>query len=148
MNIKVYRFSSDTQSTLSAIHIDGKFHCYGLEDEFRTVKVWGETRIPKGKYNIGVRTVGGHNERYSNKFPSFHKGMLHVLDVPNFEYILIHIGNTDDDTAGCLLLGQECNNNRIDKGALVGSTLAYREFYRLVIDSAIDGNLTIEYIDL
>ena len=74
--------------------------------------------------------------------------MLHVLDVPNFEYILIHIGNTDDDTAGCLLVGQECNNNRIDKGSLLGSTLAYREFYRLVIDSAIDGDLTVEYIDL
>jgi hypothetical protein len=148
MNIKVYRFSSDTQSTLSAIHIDGKFLCYGLEDQFRTVKVWGETRIPKGVYNVGMRTTGGHNARYSKKFPSFHKGMLHVLDVPNFEYILIHIGNTDDDTAGCLLVGQECNNNRIDKGALLGSTLAYREFYKLVCDEAIDGNLTIEYIDL
>ena len=148
MNIKVYRFSSDTQSTLSAIHIDGKFECYGLEDQHRTKKVWGETRIPKGKYNLGVRFVGGHNERYSNKFPSFHRGMLHVLDVPNFEYILIHIGNTDDDTAGCLLVGQECNNNKIEKGRLLGSTLAYKEFYNKVIDSAINELVTIEYIDL
>lgn len=146
--IKVYRFSSDTDSTLSAIHIDGKFECYGLEDEHRTVKLWGETRIPKGKYKIGVRTIGGHNERYSKKFSSFHKGMLHVLNVPNFEYILIHIGNTDDDTAGCLLVGQECNNNKISKGALIGSTLAYRSFYNKVINSAIEGSLTIEYIDL
>ena len=148
MDIKVYRFSSDTDSTLSAIHIDGKFECYGLEDEFRTVKVWGETRIPKGKYNIGVRNIGGHNQRYSKKFPSFHKGMLHVLEVPNFEYILIHIGNTDDDTAGCLLVGQECNNNKISKGCLLGSTLAYRAFYNKVIDSAINDDLTIEYVDL
>jgi hypothetical protein len=148
MEIKVYRFSSDTDSTLSAIHIDGKFLCYGLEDEHRTVKVWGETRIPKGKYKVGMRTEGGHNSRYSKKFPSFHKGMLHVLDVPNFQYILIHIGNTDDDTAGCLLVGQECNNNRIDKGCLLGSTLAYREFYLKVCNEAINGTLSIEYIDL
>ena len=67
---------------------------------------------------------------------------------PNFEYILIHIGNTDDDTAGCLLLGQECNNNRLNKGFLIGSTSAYREFYNVVVDSAESGELTIEYVDL
>ena len=148
MNIKVYRFSSDTQSTLSAVHIDGKFICYGLEDEKRTVKVWGETRIDQGKYNVSLRKVGGHHSRYSEKFKSFHKGMLHVENVPNFEYILIHIGNTDDDTAGCLLLGQECNNNRLNKGFLIGSTSAYREFYNVVVDSAESGELTIEYVDL
>ena len=148
MEIKIYRFSSDTQSTLSACHIDGKFECFGLEDEFRTVKVWGETRIPKGKYKLGLRKVGGHNSRYSKKFPSFHKGMLEVKDVPNFKYILIHIGNTDDDTAGCYLVGQECKNNRIGKGRLEGSTLAYKEFYNKVIDSVANGDCSIEYIDL
>ncbi len=74
--------------------------------------------------------------------------MLHVLDVTNFKYILIHIGNTDDDTAGCYLTGQECKNNRIGKGRLEGSTLAYKEFYNKVIDSVVGGDCTIEYIDL
>lgn len=148
MKLKIYRFSSDTDSTLSACHIDGKFECYGLEDEHRTIKVWGETRIPKGTYTIGLRTVGGHNERYSKKF-SFHKGMLEVKDVPYFKYILIHIGNTDDDTAGCYLTGQKCNNNKLEKGRLEGSTLAYVSLYKKVL-SAIEKNepVTIEYIDL
>ena len=149
MKIKVYRFSSDTDSTLSAIHIDGKFECYGLEDEFRTTKVWGETRIPKGTYKIGLRKEGGHHSRYSNKFPSFHKGMLHVLDVPNFKYILIHIGNTDDDTAGCLLLGNYCNNNKLEAGRLTHSTLAYCAFYKKVLKALEDfQDVSIEYIDL
>ena len=45
----------------------------------------GETRIPKGIYKIGLRTVGGHHIKYSSKFPSIHKGMLQVLDVANFQ---------------------------------------------------------------
>jgi hypothetical protein len=148
MEVKIYRFSSDTQSTLSACHIDGKFVCYGLEDEYRTVKIWGETRIDAGKYPLGLRRVGGHNNRYARKFSSFHQGMLEVKNVPNFKYVLIHIGNTDDDTAGCYLVGQECNNNRLEKGRLTGSTLAYKDFYNKVIDSVVKGDCSIEYIDL
>ena len=68
-------------------------------------KIKGETRIPAGTYNIGVRTVGGFHSRYVKKYGDLHQGMLHVLDVPGFEYILIHTGNTDEHTMGCLLVG-------------------------------------------
>ena len=149
MKIKVYRFSSDTDSTLSAVHIDGKFECYGLEDEHRTVKVFGETRIPKGTYKVTLRKEGRCHTNYSKKFPSTHKGMLHVLDVPNFQYILIHIGNTDEDTAGCLIVGNYCNNNKLEAGRLTQSTKAYSALYEKAI-AAIERNepITIEYIDL
>ena len=149
MKIQVYRFSSDTDSTLSAVHIDGKFECYGLEDEHRTVKVFGETRIPKGTYKVTLRKEGRCHTNYSKKFPSTHKGMLHVLDVPNFQYILIHIGNTDDDTAGCLIVGNYCNNNKLEAGRLTQSTKAYSALYEKAI-AAIERNepITIEYIDL
>ena len=149
MNIKVYRYSSQSRTTISAIHINGEFECFGLEDRYREEKVRGETRIPKGKYKIGLRTVGGHHIRYSKKFPEFHKGMLHVLDVPNFKYILLHIGNGEKDTQGCLLVGQEANNNKLKKGLLKGSTLAYIDLYKKVI-KAIDlgEEVTIEYLDL
>ena len=46
-------------------------------------------------------------------------GMLHVLDVPNFKYILIHCGNTDEDTAGCLLLGDTQENNLVKKDGFI-----------------------------
>ena len=148
MNIEVLRFSSQSQTTLSAILIDGKFECYGLEDCHREEKVQGETRIPAGKYAITLRTEGGFHYRYQEKFPLFHEGMLWVRDVEGFEFILIHIGNTKKDTEGCLLVGEGLNNNKIGKGMVSSSTGAYTALYKKVVSSAVLGELTIEYKDL
>ena len=149
MKLVNYRYSSQSRTTLGALHIDGKFECHSLEDRHRDVKVMGETRIPSGTYKIGLRTVGGHHIKYSNKFPDIHQGMLHVLDVPNFKYILIHIGNGEKDTMGCLLVGQEANNNKLYKGQITNSTTAYFELYKKVIKAIDEGEeVTIEYIDL
>ena len=126
MNIEVLRYNDTGKETLGLLMINGVFRGHTLEDEERTVKVWGETRIPEGTYKICLRNEGGHHARYSKKFPDIHKGMLHVIDVPNFKHILIHIGNTDDDTAGCLLVGSSlgAGNNSIG-----GSTNKYVEIY-------------------
>ena len=145
MHIRIDRFSANHDATLSTVWIDGKFECFGLEDEYRADKVAAETRIPAGIYNVGVRTVGSFNARYAKKFPSFHKGMLEVLDVPNFKHILIHIGNTDGDTAGCLLVGRSAR--ALSKLTITHSRMAYRIFYQKVIASALAGDLFIEYID-
>lgn len=145
MKITVERITSDPDTTISIIFIDGVFECFGLEDEYREDKVFSETRIPAGRYKIGVRTIGGFHRRYSKKF-IFHRGMLEVLDVPNFEYILLHVGNTDDDTAGCLLVGVGANS-KIGDMAIQSSVAAYRKLYSKVIEEALAGRLTIEYID-
>ncbi len=146
MNITVERIKSDNDATLSLVYIDGTFECFGIEDEFRKEKIANETRIPSGVYNIGVRTVGGFNNRYTAKFPDFHKGMLQVLNVPNFEYILIHIGNTDDDTAGCLVVGENAHTSGAIKNS--SSTNAYKKLYKKVIEHALLGEVTIKYVDL
>lgn len=148
MRLELKRVSKNTESTIGALFLDGEFQCYTIEDEERTVKVKGETRIPEGFYSVGVRDVGGFHSRYSQKFPQSHKGMLQILDVPNFEYILIHIGNDDDDTAGCILVGNKPNNNKREKGFLGDSTSAYLDLYKKVIDEAINGCLTITITDL
>tara|TARA_R110002012_G_scaffold265431_1_gene448825 strand:+ start:616 stop:1080 length:465 start_codon:yes stop_codon:yes gene_type:complete len=148
MKIQVYRYSSQSQTTLSSILIDGKFNCHGLEDRHRDIKVKGSTRIPSGTYNVTLRTEGGHHHRYKNKY-DFHKGMLWVRDVPNFEWILIHVGNDPlKDSEGCLLVANEVNNNRTDKGYGTRSVKAYKDLYKKVVGSAEAGDLTIEYIDL
>ncbi len=146
MLIEVNRIKSDSDATLSTIFIDGRFECFGLEDEYRADKVAGETRIPQGRYKVGVRDVGGFHGRYSTKFPSFHHGMLQVMEVPGFEYILIHIGNTDEDTAGCLLVGQ--NGNTASELTVGSSTTAYKGLYNKCIQSALAGELWIQYRDL
>lgn len=146
MRITVNRFVSDNNSTVSLILVDGVFVCFGLEDEYREKKVAGETRIPAGVYKIGLRTVGGFDARYSTRFADIHEGMLHILDVPGFEWILIHVGNTEEHTAGCLLVGSTADPTP-GKMSIGRSADAYRKFYPLVIDAAKAGDLTIEFID-
>tara|TARA_R110000751_G_scaffold160570_5_gene266203 strand:+ start:137 stop:550 length:414 start_codon:yes stop_codon:yes gene_type:complete len=125
------------------------FLCYTLEDEFREVKVSGETRIPSGTYNITLRTEGGFNERYTEKFgSSFNKGMLWVRDVPNFEYILIHIGNTDQNSSGCLLVGDSQTQNITKNGFIGASTDAYKRIYPKIADVLVSGGkVDITYVD-
>ena len=154
MKLKVLRFSSQEDSTSGLLFLEGKkgleFLCYTLEDERRVLKVRGETRVPSGTYKIELRTEGGFHEKYKKKYGGFHKGMLHVTNVPNFEYILIHTGNTDEHTAGCLLVGDSQENNIIIKDGFIGKSVnAYKRIYPN-ISRAIERNeeVTIEYIDL
>jgi hypothetical protein len=145
MLLTVNRFTSDQDATLSTVSIDGVFECFGLEDEYRIDKVPGETRIPSGFYSVRLRTVGGFHVNYSARFPDIHQGMLQVMDVPGFEFILIHVGNTDEDTAGCLLVG--CNANTSQSLSVGSSVKAYKRLYRRVIEAAKADQLTIQYWD-
>jgi len=153
MKLMVLRFSSQKDST-SGLLFDvtndkRNFLCYTLEDEHRDEKVYSETRIPAGKYNVTLRTVGGMTKRYEKRFPDIHKGMLWVRDVSNFEYILIHCGNTDDHTAGCLIVGDSQTSNKVKKNGFVGSsTDAYKKIYPPIAKEIEKGEkVTIEYVD-
>lgn len=104
MEIVVQRLAQDPDSTLGHMTVDGKHAGFTLEDEARKVKIMNETRIPAGRYEIKLREESGMAKRYRKKFGDKHKGMLWLQDVPNFEWIYIHIGNTENHTSGCLLV--------------------------------------------
>ena len=153
MKLKVIRFSSQKDSTSGLLFdvTDGtKFLCYTLEDEHREEKVMAETRIPAGVYSILLRREGGFHGRYTKKYGDMHKGMLHVQDVPNFKWILIHTGNTDEHTAGCLILGDSQENNVLMKDGFIGKSVqAYKRVYPPIAEALENGEeVTIEYIDL
>ena len=76
--------------------------------------------------------------------------MLEVCDVPNFKYILIHCGNTDEDTAGCLLVGDTQENNSTKTGGFIGkSTQAYQRIYPPIAKALDQGEtVSIAYRDL
>ena len=148
MDIDVIRFNSKESFTDGLMYINGEFQVYTLEDEQRSVKVFGETRIPNGRYNVALRNIGVFDSKYLKKYGAdFHKGMLWVKDVPNFEYILIHVGNDDGDTAGCLLTGM--SNNADEKGFIGGSTEAYKKIYPPIRDAILSGEeVFITYKDI
>lgn len=137
MKIDLLRYSANNESTLGLLFIDGVFECYTLEDEYREVKVMHETRIPEGTYKISLAKWGSHHERYGKKFPEFHNGMLILENVPNFTGILIHMGNTDDHTSGCILLGNTANNNKYADGFIGESEKAYRSVYPKIAEAIL-----------
>ena len=153
MELEVLRFSSQKDSTNGILfditNGERRFLCYTLEDEHRDEKVAGETRVPAGTYDITLRKVGGFHSRYVKKYGEMHKGMLWVRDVPNFEYILIHTGNTDEHTAGCLLVGDSQQANFGNSNGMVGSSVnAYKRIYPPIAE-ALERNekVTITYTD-
>ena len=119
--------------------------CFTLEDEYRLKKVAGKTRIPAGEYEIKLRTVGGHHQRYGKLYKRIHRGMLWLQDVPDFTNILIHTGNNDTHTAGCLLVGQTANS---EKGIVGHSVRAYKKVYPPIARAIEAGErVTIRYED-
>ena len=153
MQLEVVRFSSERDSTNGLLFdITGEcrnFLSYTLEDEYRKEKVMHETRIPAGTYEITLRTVGGFHAKYTERYGDMHKGMLWVRNVPGFEYILIHTGNTDEHTSGCLLLGDSQTNNQIKQDGFVGSsTNNYKRVYPHIAEVLENGGVvTITYTD-
>lgn len=141
MKLDVIRTQFGEDATNGLLFINGVFECYTLEDEYRTVKKMHETCIPEGTYPIKFRTVGGFDAKYTQRYGAdFHKGMLWLQGVPEFEFILIHTGNTDSHTSGCLLLGE--TQQDLDKGKdgfVGGSGDAYKKMYPKVRDALLRG---------
>ena len=156
MKLEVKRLGDNGEATIGAFYIDGIFKCFTIEDqEQKGVKVKGETRIPEGSYNVSLRAEGGYHNRYTSKYGDMHKGMLCIHNAPNwkiikdgkeFQYILIHTGNTDDHTMGCLLL-----NFSADAASFSGANSggAYKEFYPIIANALGNGEeVEIIYTDI
>ena len=105
MKLKLQRNMFGSKSTIGILSIDGQKECVTLEDVDRQLedhperKVQNETAIPRGTYKIVPH--------FSNHFKRI---VPMLVDVPNFTYVYIHSGNTDVDTDGCILVGEEVVN--------------------------------------
>lgn len=127
MEILLRRIALKEEYTIGKLYVNGVYECDTLEDKVRDLtkekKVYGKTAIPSGRYNI---TLGIQSPRFSTKMAyQFCAGYLpRLLNVPNFDGVLIHIGNKPQDTEGCVLVGQ----NKI-KGQVINSTNTFRKLY-------------------
>lgn len=122
MELKLVRLAFTDKSTISELFVDGKYQCYVLEDRVREgPKVYGETAIPYGRYEVKVT--------YSNRFK---KDLPLLLNVPGFEGIRIHPGNSPANTEGCLLPGRTCGPDWVGE-----SRLAFEPLFEK-IEQALD----------
>jgi hypothetical protein len=166
MKLELLRINSGIDATSGILfqkHPEGDktFLCYTLEDQAQEKKVYAETRIPAGIYDIRFRTVGGFTTRYLKKYGAgFHKGMLELHNKGQesvvgsgdmtFKYVLIHKGNSSDPhSAGCILLGDSQDNNDIKLEGWIGhSGQAYERVYPIIRDALLGGaSVEIEIID-
>lgn len=138
MEIFIDRLFNGTNSTLGLLSVNGKPNCFSCEDEYRIEKRMNETRIPAGRYRIKYRDEGGMVKRYKAKY-AWHKGMVHLQDVPGFTYIYIHPGNTEADTSGCILVGKACLVGDDGGGSVQYSNAAYKMLYS-AIGAELDAN--------
>lgn len=135
MIIEMHRYIQGTEWTLSKVSCNG-LECYGLEDEKRKIKVKGETAIPAGKYEVKFRMELSDKTLHYRKRFDFFSWHLHLQDVPNFNYIYIHVGNTPADTDGCILLGY----TRSEKlGHIGNSVAAFTDFYKMISGAIENG---------
>lgn len=151
MKISVHRVEADAESTLGKLFIDGVFACWTLEDQAQPGgKVRGETRIPEGVYRLRQRKIGESrfDPSYSKRFPDMHKGMIEICDVPNFLGVLIHVGNFETETEGCLLVGLERGRDPRGHLCVLRSVPAYMKIYPRIIAALARGeDVTLTILD-
>lgn len=100
------------KTTIGELLVDGVFECYTLEDIERKEKLYGKTAIPVGKYRVEITFS-----------PRFNRRMPLLLNVPGYEGVRIHPGNTEKDTEGCILVGRKKAQDRILESRLAFDAL-------------------------
>jgi len=112
MQLQLVRKIFTDKSTIGELSVNGVFECFTLEDKVRPVKIKGETAIPAGTYEVAIT--------FSNKFQRF---LPLLMNVPKFDGIRIHTGNTPKDTLGCILVGQNKGVDSISNSRLAFAPL-------------------------
>lgn len=139
MKLTLKRIALRPTYTIGKLYIDDVYFCDTIEDTVRDLnkngkfdngekKVHSKTAIPYGTYEI--------KWTYS---PRFKKYTPQLMNVPSFEGIRIHAGNTSADTEGCLILGK---NKQV--GKVLNSRDTINKFYTIIKEACSNGNVTIE----
>ena len=139
MKLTLKRIALRPTYTIGTLYIDDVYFCDTIEDTVRDLnkngkfdngekKVHSKTAIPYGTYEI--------KWTYS---PRFKKYTPQLMNVPSFEGIRIHAGNTSADTEGCLILGK---NKQV--GKVLNSRATINKFYPIIKNACSNGKVTIE----
>lgn len=147
MELLLKRVAKRQMYTIGKLYIDGVYFCDTLEDtdrgltqymstaEIKRKKIYGKTAIPTGTYDITMNVV---SPRFSKK--AFYKQncdggrVPRLLNVPGFDGILIHVGNSAADSNGCLLVGK---NSQV--GKVLNSTNTFLALYKKLKEANLKG---------
>lgn len=150
MKLVLKRINNQDNYCEGKLYIDGTYQCDVIEDtdrgltnemsitEIQSKKVYGETAIPKGTYQITLDVVSPKFKDRS--WATFCEGKLpRLLDVPGFEGVLMHVGNKAADSLGCLLVGQKTKD-----GWVSNSTQTFKNLYYKLKQATDQITITIE----
>ena len=139
MKLILKRIARKPTYTIGKLYIDGVYFCDTVEDTDRglfqgqsldlikKIKIPNKTAIPTGTYKLTLNVI---SPKYSKKaiYQEICKGRVpRLLDVPGYDGVLIHIGNSADDSSGCILVGQ----NKV-VGKVINSTETFRKLYNKI----------------
>ena len=150
MELNIKRIARRETYTVGRLYIDGKYFCDTLEDKdrglrqdmpvavIRATKRKGITAIPTGRYRL---TLAVQSPKFSKRaIYQFCNGYLpRLINVPGYDGVLIHIGNTARDTEGCLLVGR---NTQV--GKVLDSRKTFIELYDRLLGAKDDIYIKIE----
>lgn len=141
MKITLKRVALKDTYTIGKLYIDGQYFCDTIEDKVRDlnkdgvfdngeVKIKGKTAIPYGTYEV----VWSYSPRFGKFTPR-------LLNVNSFDGVLIHSGNTAEDTEGCIIVGQ---NKEV--GKVLNSRETVNKLYPIIEDACKKEKVELEVI--
>lgn len=150
MELRVERRWRKDNYTVGRLYVDGKYFCNTLEDKDRGLKqgdgmelikekkVYGETAVPTGRYRVRMDVISPKYSRIDWYRNLCGGKMPRLENVPGFEGVLIHPGNTAADSLGCILVGK---NTKV--GQLTSSKATFATLYDRIRSAT---NITIEIV--
>lgn len=145
MELNLKRKYKDPKYTIGDLYINDKLFCNTIEDtdrglkdsmtltDIKAKKVYGQTAIPIGTYEIDMNTVSPKFKNRSWAKPYGGK-LPRLIDVKGFDGVLIHVGNTAEDSLGCILVGK----NTV-KGEVKESTTTFNKLMTLLLKAHLKG---------
>ena len=150
MELLLKRIARRDSDTIGKLYVDGRYFCDTIEDKDRGLqqqlplsvnvakKKKGVTAIPVGRYRV---TLAVKSQRFTQKkqYAACNGYLPRLVNVPAFDGVLIHIGNTANDTEGCILVGK---NTQV--GKVLESTATFWKLYSLLQDAKDEIYIKVE----
>lgn len=148
--LRLERIFSNSTYTIGKLYLNDKYICDTIEDtdrklssnmtvdEIKKIKVQNKTAIPYGTYKVAMDVVSPSYSKVDYYVKNYGAKIPRLLNVKGFEGVLIHPGNTEKDSAGCIIVG----SNKV-KGKVINSRAIFDKLYKLIKGK---NDLTIEII--